>query len=73
MNKYELEMFEMILEVYSFAGFQGNTLIGEYSIGLSTLFRSPNHEIYKQWVRLQKKDNPTVCVGHLQLSCFLIG
>jgi hypothetical protein len=47
MNKYELELFEMIIEVYSQSGFKGNTLIGEYSIGLSTLFRSPNHELYK--------------------------
>ena len=39
MNKYELEMFEMIVEVYNHQSFFGNTLIGDYSIGLSTLFR----------------------------------
>jgi len=33
----------------------GEKLIGEYSIGLSTLFRSANHEIHKTWLRLQKR------------------
>jgi hypothetical protein len=50
MNDYELETFEMIIELYDHNQFFLNQLIGQYSIGLSTLHRALNHEFYKTWV-----------------------
>ena len=88
MDPYEFENAELVLEVWDVTGLSlargdkeagligkifGEKLVGHYSIGLSTLFRSPNHELHKQWLRLQAKNEPTVCTGFLQVSCFVIG
>jgi hypothetical protein len=73
-TKDEFENGELVLEVWDSSGnwfgdnkagylggwIYGEKLIGEYSIGLSTLFRSPNHELYRKWLRLQKSDKPTI-------------
>jgi len=73
MNKYELETFELNLEVYDHNALLTNELIGQYSIGLSTLYRNLNHEFYKTWVGLFDRENPNLTRGYLQLSCFIIG
>lgn len=56
MNQYELETFELILEVYDHNAVLANEMIGYYSIGLSTLYRNLNHEFYKVWLTLFNPD-----------------
>ena len=73
MNKYELETFEMNLELYDHNALLANELIGQYSIGLSTLYRNLNHEFYKTWIGVWHKDNPNNVQGYLQINCFIIG
>ena len=73
MNQYELETFELNLEVYDHNALLANALIGQYSIGLSTLYRNLNHEFYKVWVGLFNRENPNITQGYLQFSAFIIG
>ena len=58
MNQYELETFELILEVYDYNAVKTNELIGLSSIGLSTLYRNLNHEFYRVWIALYNPDIP---------------
>ena len=37
------------------------------------MFRFPNGEIYRKWLRLSKPESPTVTVGYLQVTCFIVG
>jgi len=73
MNQYELETFELILELYDHNAIFQNELIGQYSIGLSTLHRSLNHEFFKVWIGMFHPDEPNRVVGYLQVSCFIVG
>lgn len=73
MNQYELETFELILEVYDYNALMANELIGYYSIGLSTLYRNLNHEFYRVWLTLFNPDKPNEIQGYLQVSCFIVG
>jgi hypothetical protein len=73
MNQYELETFELILEVYDHDPIFTNQLIGMYSIGLSTLYRNLNHEFYKVWVGIFNPIDPNRTQGYLQISCFIVG
>lgn len=57
MNQYELESFELIIEVYDHNTIVSNELIGFASIGLSTLYRHLNHEFHRVWLALT---NPEV-------------
>lgn len=52
MNEIEFENFEIKIEVYDLNEFKQNILIGLHSIGLSTLYRNPNHEIFNSWLPL---------------------
>ncbi len=52
MNSYELEFFELIIEVFDYNGLMMNDLIGSYSISLATLYRNLNHEFFKVWLTL---------------------
>lgn len=56
MNQYELETFEMVIELFDHNAILANSVIGQYSIGLSTLHRNTNHEFYKTWISLWNKD-----------------
>jgi Ca2+-dependent lipid-binding protein len=58
LNAYELETFELILEVYDYNAVMTNELIGTHSIGLSTLYRNLNHEFYKVWLTLFNENIP---------------
>lgn len=58
MNQYELETFEMVIELYDHNAVFANELIGQYTVGLSTLYRNTNHEFYKVWLGLFHKENP---------------
>ena len=73
MNQYELETFELIIEVYDYNAIMTNELIGYHSIGLSTLYRNLNHEFYKIWVTLFNPEMPNEIQGYLQVSCFIVG
>lgn len=73
MNEYELETFEMVIELYDHNAILANELIGQYTVGLSTLYRHTNHEFYKVWLGLFQKDNPNKVQAYLQVSCFIVG
>ena len=73
MNQYELETFEMNIELYDHNAILSNDLIGQYSIGLSTLYRNTNHEFYKTWISVWSRDNPNKVMGYLLISCFIVG
>jgi hypothetical protein len=60
MNQYELETYELLLEVFDHNAIFANELIGFHSIGLSTMYRNLNHEFYKVWVTLFNKDVPNI-------------
>ena len=51
-----------------------NRLIGQFSIGLSTLHKQRNHEIFQAWLTLL---NPDVSAnepqGYLQINAFIVG
>ena len=73
MNKYELETFELNLELYDHNALLANELIGQYSIGLSSLYRNLNHEFYKTWVGLfHREEDVNKIQGYLQISCFIV-
>jgi len=73
MNVYELETFELNLELYDHNALLPNELLGQYSIGLSTLYRNLSHEIYKVWVGVLFKEDTNKITGYILLSCFIIG
>ena len=73
LNKWELETLEISFEVCDQYRWLSNSLIGSYSIGLSTMYRYPNSDLYKKWLRLSKPESPTKVVGYLQVSCFIVG
>jgi hypothetical protein len=73
MNKYELETFELILELYDHNPIFKNELIGQYSVGLSTLYRNLNHEFYKQWVGVFNPNDTNKVQAYIQFSCFIVG
>lgn len=52
MNTIEFESFEIKIEVYDQKQFGQNQLVGVYSVGLSTLYRNPAHEIFNNWLPL---------------------
>lgn len=75
MNQYELETFELIFEVFDYNAMLKNDLIGQFSVGLSTMYKSLNHEFYRQWLTLNNPDLPnnSDIQGYLQVSCFIVG
>ena len=50
-----------------------NELIGQYSIGLSTLHRNLGHEFYKTWIGVFNPGEPESIKGYLLISCFIVG
>lgn len=56
MNRMELETFELNFEVQDQNSWFTNSLVGSYSVGLSTMYRCPNSEIYKKWLRISKPE-----------------
>lgn len=74
MNKYELETFELNMELYDHNALLANEIIGQYSIGLSTLYRYLNHEFYRTWVGMfNPKEDPNNVQAYLLINCFIIG
>ena len=65
MNQYELETFELLLELHDHNAILTNELIGQYSVGLSTLYRALNHEFFKVWVGLFNPNDHNKVVGYL--------
>ena len=73
MNQFELETFELNIELYDHNAIVAIEFVGQYSIGLSTLYRNTNHEFYKVWISLFDRDNPNKVQGNLLISCFIVG
>lgn len=66
MNQYELESFELIVEVFDYNPVMTNELIGSASIGLSTLYRNLNHEFNRVWLTLfNTKSSNNEITGYL--------
>ena len=73
MNRYELETFEMVIDLYDHNAIFANEVIGSYSIGLSTLHRNTNHEFYKTWISMWNKNSPNKIMAYLLFSAFIVG
>ena len=75
MNQYELETFEMNIELFDHNDLLADELIGIYSIGLSTLYRHTSHEFYKRWISLfnPRASNPTTSQAYMLISAFIVG
>ncbi|EAR93381.2 C2 domain protein (macronuclear) [Tetrahymena thermophila SB210] len=73
LNQIELENQEITLQVIDQNQFATNPLIGQQSIGLSTLYRSNNHEFFKTWLTLIHPDQGIEPQGYLLVSCYIIG
>ncbi len=51
-------------------------MIGSFSIGLATLYKSKNHEFFKTWLTLtdpNDQNNDQEPKGYLLISCYIIG
>jgi len=68
----EFQTGELIVEMYSKNRFFGNSLIGNYSIGLSTLYKNANHEYFNVWLSLTNPEYPQEVQGYLLVDCFII-
>ena len=72
---YEMETFEMNIELYDHNDVFADEFIGTYSIGLSSLHRSTNHEYYKKWISLfnPKNGNVMQSQAYLLVTAFIVG
>ena len=73
LNKFEFETMELIFEVFDYNALLPNELIGQHSVGLSTMYRHLNHEFYRKWVPLFNVEENSEIQGQLMISCFIIG
>lgn len=73
MNDIEFEKFEILIEVIDMNKFQTNSLIGQYSIGLATLYRCSNHELYNTWLALTHPGRNLEPQGYLLVSAYIVG
>lgn len=73
MNQYELETFEIVIELFDHNAVLANEIIGQYSIGLSTLHRNTNREFYKIWISLWNKNQPNKTMAYLLITAFIVG
>lgn len=55
----------MVIELYDHNAVFMNELIGQYTIGLSTLYNNINREFYKTWVGLFDKEEPNKVAAYL--------
>jgi hypothetical protein len=72
LSDVDLENFEILIEVLDFNQFSSNKMIGAYSIGLGTLYRSMNHEICAKWLTLSNPALGKEPTGYLLISCYII-
>ncbi|CAD8189110.1 unnamed protein product [Paramecium pentaurelia] len=72
MNSIEFESFEIKIEVYDLKQFGQNQLIGIYSVGISTLYRNPAHEIFNTWLPLVHPKQGLEPQGFLLASAYVI-
>ena len=63
----------MNIELYDHNAIASNELIGQYSIGLSTMYRNTSHEFYKVWLSLWNKDNPNKIMANMLITAFIVG
>lgn len=71
-----MEKFEILVEVLSLSSFWGNTLIGTFSIGLATLYKSMNHQFRNTWLTLtdpNEEGTDAEVKGYLLVTCYIIG
>ncbi len=72
LTEQEFQTGELMVEMYSKNRFFGNSLIGNYSIGLSTLYKNANHEYYNVWLTLSNPEYPEEAQGYLLVDCFIV-
>jgi hypothetical protein len=72
LSDQDFQTGELMVEMYSKNRFFGNSLIGNYSIGLSTLYKNANHEYFNVWLSLSNPEFPEEIQGYLLVDCFII-
>lgn len=72
LSDQDFQTGELMVEMYSKNRFFGNSLIGSYSIGLSTLYKNANHEYFNVWLSLSNPEFPEEAQGYLLVDCFII-
>ena len=72
LSEQEFQTGELMFELYSKNNFVGNSLIGCYSVGLSTLYKNANHEYYNVWLTLSNPEYPEESQGYLLIDCFIV-
>ncbi|EGR29194.1 hypothetical protein IMG5_161100 [Ichthyophthirius multifiliis] len=73
LNKIEFENQEILIQVFDQNPFKQNELVGQQSIGISTLYKSNNHEFFKVWLPLINPQYGIQSRGALLISCYIIG
>lgn len=73
LTDYELETWELKVECMDFNAFFRNTLIGGFSLGLSTIYRNSNHEFFNIWMTLLHPEYGSQPMGYLLINCFVVG
>jgi hypothetical protein len=73
LTSVELQSFELSLDVIDYNNFTSNQLIGSYSIGLSTLHKSSNHEFFNVWLTLLDVEKGSEPQGYLLINAFIVG
>ncbi|EGR34566.1 hypothetical protein IMG5_007260 [Ichthyophthirius multifiliis] len=73
LSDVEFEGTEILIQAFSQNPFRQNELIGQQSIGISTLYRSNNHELFKVWLPLINPQFGIQERGLLLVSCYIIG
>lgn len=72
LSDQEFQTGELMIEMFSKNRFFGNSLVGNYSIGLSTLYKNANHEYYNVWLTLSNPEYPEEAQGYLLVDCFIV-
>lgn len=57
LSETEMEKFEILLEVMDMSDFKTDKLVGSFSIGLATLYKSMDHQFHNQWLPLSNPNS----------------
>jgi uncharacterized Zn-finger protein len=68
-GEHEFSQNQICVGVFDSNAVSKNELIGNYSFSFSTIYRKPNHEIFKQWVALANSEKAMKGIqGYMQVS-----